>query len=87
MSAHVTVEIPRLRETSIADFTLVRFFSSVGAIVLGEGGAVGEALTACVTFVGPVTRVRAEVRGHGAALRETALAHGAFERFFAAVGA
>lgn len=87
MSAHVSVEVPRLRESSITDFTLVRFFSSVGTVVLREGGAVSEALSACVTLVRPVSGVRAQMGGDGAALRKTSLTHGTFERFFAAVGA
>lgn len=57
----------------------------MGAVVLSEGGAVGEALSACVTLVRPVSRVRAQVGGDRAALRKSSLAHGAFERFFTAV--
>ena len=86
MSAHVAVEVTRLREASIADLTLVRFFSGVGAVVLGEGGAVREALAACVTLIGAIAGVRAQVRGDGGALREPALADRAFKRLFAAVG-
>lgn len=57
----------------------------MGAVVLSEGGAIGETLTACVTLVRPVSRMRAQMGGDRAALRKSSLAHGAFERFFAAV--
>lgn len=63
--AHVPVQVPRLREASIANLALVRFFSCVCPVVLGEGGAVGEAFAACVTLVGTVPRVRAQVGGDG----------------------
>ena len=83
--AHVTVQVPRLGEASIADLALVRFFSCMCPVVLGEGGAVGEAFAACVTLVGTVPGVRAQMGGDGRALREPALADGTFERFFSAV--
>lgn len=85
VSAHVSVEIARLRESGITDLALVGFFPCVGAVVLSEGGAIGETLTACVTLVRPVSRMRAQMGGDRAALRKSSLAHGAFERFFTAV--
>lgn len=53
--------------------------------MLSEGGAIGEALTACVTLVRTVSRMGSQVSGDRTALRKSSLAHGAFERFFAAV--
>lgn len=83
--AHVSVQVPGLREASITDLTLVRFFSSVCPVVLREGGAVGETFAACVTLVGTVPGVGAQMGGDGRALREPALAHRTFERFFSTV--
>lgn len=82
----MAVEVTGLREPSVADLTLVRFFARVCSVVLGEGGAVGKALSARVTLVRSVAGVRAQVCGDGAALREPALTDGAFEGFFSAVG-
>ena len=87
MFLHVAVAVTQLGESGIADLTLVRLLPRVGAVVLGEGGALCEALRAHVTLVGAVPGVRAQVRRDGAALRETALADGALERLFAAVHA
>ena len=79
-------EVTGLREPSVADITLVRFFARVRSVVPGEGGAVCKGLGAHVTLVWSVAGVRAHVPGDGVSLRESALTDGAFEWFFSAVG-
>lgn len=85
VSAHVSVEVARLREPGITDLTLVRLFPCVSPVVLGERGAVSKSFPARVAFVGAFPGVGAHMRGDGGALREPAAAHGTLERFFSAV--
>ena len=59
VSFHVTVKVPRLRETQVTDLATVRLFPAVDPLVLGEGGGVGETLAAVVTPVRTFPRVRA----------------------------
>ena len=61
MSSHVPVEVARLREPCLAYFALVWFFTSVSAVVLGEGGAIGKPFVAHITLVRAVARVCAHV--------------------------
>ena len=85
VSSHVTIQVPTLRKTSIADLTLVRFFSCVRSVVLCKSGAVSEPFTAHIALVGSVSRVGSHVRRHRAALRESSVADRAFERLLSTV--
>ena len=87
MGLHVTIEVARLGEAGLTDFALVGFFSRVGAVVLGEGRAIGKAFAANVTFVGTISGVSPHVRCDRGTLRESPMAHGTLEGFFAAVSA
>ena len=85
VSAHMTVEVATLRETSVTYLALIRLLSSVCAKVLGEGGAISKALAAHAALVGAVSRVGAHVRRHRAALREATVTYWALEWLFTTV--
>ena len=52
-----------MREPCLADLALVGLFPRVGAVVLGEGGAVGKPFAAHVTLVGPIAGMGPHVGG------------------------
>ena len=64
MSSHVPVEVAGLREPCLTYFALVWFLTSVGAVVLGEGGAISKTFVAHVTLIWAVARVCAHVGCH-----------------------
>ena len=86
VSAHVSVEVSRLRKSRVTDFTLVGLLSGVGPVVFCQSGAVGKALSAHVAFVGAFTRVRSHVCRHGGTLRKASVANGTLEGFLPAMG-
>ena len=68
MCAHVTIQIPTLREAGITDLALVRLLTCMSAKVLSEGGAISKSFAAGSALVRSVSRVRPHVRGDGTAL-------------------
>lgn len=87
MSFHVAVEVTRLGEPGLTNLALVGFFSSVGAVVLSEGGAISKPFATDVAFVRTISRVGPHVRCNGGALWESPMAYGTFEGLFTAVSA
>ena len=83
----MSVEVTRLRESSITDLALVRFFSSVCSVMLGQSGAVGKTLSTHVAFVRSVSGVCPHVRRHRRALGKPATANWTLEWFFSGVSA
>lgn len=64
----MTIQVATLGEACITNLALVRFFSGMGPVMLGKGGAVGKALATGTAFIRAVSRVCPHVSGDGTAL-------------------
>ena len=75
MSLHVSMEVPRLRESEVADLATIWLLTTVDALVLSQSGSISEGFSTEVTAVWPLTRVGAEVSRHRGTLGEAFLAY------------